>query len=82
MTRQQEMFGKVFRDMIIPALQEKGIFLVPPDRCSATQIAFAKTYFAEKVKPHIKVREFRTGEESPFLNNKGLYFIIPLGEGR
>ena len=77
-TRQQEMFGRVFRDMIIPALQEEGIFLVKPDRCSATQLKFARNYFHEKVLPLIQLREFALDGESPFLDNKGLYFIIPI----
>ncbi len=76
-TRQQEMFGKVFRDQIIPGLQGKGVYLVARDRCSAKQLEFARKYFNEKVQPLLTISHFSINEEPPFLDNKGLYFVIP-----
>lgn len=75
--RQQELFGRVFRESIIPALQKEGIFLVDNERCSATQRDFALTYFADTVRPHLAIKRFAAGEAPPFLDNKQLYFIAP-----
>lgn len=77
---QQRQFGRVFREEIIPALQEEGIYLVTQDRLGAKQLEFIHQYFEEKVLPLLERRSYVEGEEAPFLENRQLYFIVDHGE--
>lgn len=75
---QQQTFGKVFRNEIIPALVEKGIRLIGVEDYSESQQQFAKKYFFEKVYPKIKPVYIEKEPDAPipFLKNKELYLII------
>lgn len=77
---QQQQFGRVFREEIIPALQEEGIYLVTQDRLGAEQLQFIHQYFTEKVAPQLERKTYIEGEVPPFLENRQLYFIVNHGE--
>lgn len=77
---QQRQVGRVFREEIIPALQEEGIYLVTQDRLGAEQLQFVQQYFSEKVLPLLEKRAYVEGETAPFLENRQLYFIVDHGE--
>jgi polyphosphate kinase len=77
---QQEQFGRVFREDILPELQEHQVYLVTADRLGAEQRAFVVKYFEEQVAPLI-VRQKPTPEgQIPFLENRQLYFVLDYGE--
>ncbi len=77
---QQRQVGRVFREEVIPALQEEGVYLVTQDRLGAEQLLFAQQYFTEKVAPLLERRAYVEGETAPFLENRRLYFIVDHGE--
>lgn len=73
---QQDRFGKVYREEIIPALEEKGIFLVHMEEFDKEQRIFAKKYYhkiADCVRP--QVIAYENGEDL-FLENNLLYFMV------
>ena len=48
--RQQQEFGRTFREMLLPALREAGICLLNPEELADSQRAWVQTYFEEKVR--------------------------------
>jgi polyphosphate kinase len=81
--QQQEAFGRIFRESIIPELKKAGIHLVSNEDFTEAQQDFVKHYFFEKVYPCLNPVFIESGADWPFLVNKGLYFIIDLeGEER
>lgn len=77
---QQQQFGRVFRDDVLPSLQANDIYLVGPDRLGAEQREFVQTYFTEKVAPLLKRQGAHPDDPLPFLENRQLYFILGYGE--
>lgn len=75
---QQDEFGRIFREEIIPELAENNIYLVNEQQFSQAQKVFAKQYFEENEMGKL-ASPILLGEEkhsNPFLENKGLYFVI------
>lgn len=80
--QQQVEFGIVFRSQIIPALRERGIFLLNDHHLfSGAQKQFARDYFQEKILPHLQFQYIDVELEVPFLKNRGLYFVLSLARG-
>ncbi|MFD2518594.1 polyphosphate kinase 1 [Salinimicrobium flavum] len=74
--KQQEKFGKVYREEIIPLLEEKNIFLVHYDQYNDEQKEFAKKYFykiSSCIKP-VVVESEKDGDL--FLENNTLYLYV------
>lgn len=74
--QQQEVFGRVFREEIIPALQKNGVYLHGNEDYSSPQKEFARQYFFEKVYPLLNPVFMEDNAPPPFLKNKELYFIV------
>ena len=74
--KQQNEFGRIYRGEIIPALEESGIFLITDQDFDEIQQQFAYEYFEKNVKEHVNAQIITSEEEIPFLENKGLYFVI------
>jgi polyphosphate kinase len=74
--QQQRLFGHIFREQILPALQEQGIYLVPNEDFSPAQQAFARDYFAAEIASRLQPQPLDLEGEPPFLKNKALYFVI------
>ena len=73
---QQQEFGKIFRESIIPALAKEKIFLIDHKRFNVKGKAFAREYFQTQITPFIKPFPLIKGKEAPFLKNNRLYFIV------
>lgn len=74
--KQQERFGKIYREEIIPELEIKGIFLVHREDYNERQEEFARKYFS-KISECIKVLTVDYEEdENLFLENNQLYFMV------
>lgn len=73
---QQEKFGKIYREEIIPELETAGIFLVHRDQYNEQQEEFARKYFS-KIRECIKTVnvEYEKGGNL-FLENNQLYFMV------
>ncbi len=76
---QQAEFGRVFREEIMPSLEGHGIHLLREEQFSEAQKRFAMGVFKEKIQPGLQWQFIQAGEP-PFLENKGIYFIVAFQE--
>ena len=79
-TVQQEAFGRVLREMILPELERCGIALIDERRLSQRQREALQPYFEETVAPLLRPLMIEREGEVPFLKNKGLYLVTELWE--
>ncbi|CAM4131109.1 polyphosphate kinase 1 [Gillisia hiemivivida] len=74
---QQNKFGEIFHEQIIPQLAENGIFLIKSEDFNQTQHTYAKKYYEEKVAEYLKPEIVDLTKESEiFLTNNVLYFVV------
>jgi polyphosphate kinase len=74
---QQEWFGRIFREQILPQLSEQGITLLKDHEYEEGHQQFARNYFFQKIYPHLQhLRIENKTKEAPFLANKTLYLVI------
>ncbi|MEO1518113.1 MAG: polyphosphate kinase 1 [Bacteroidota bacterium] len=76
---QQEAFGKVFRDEILPGLADYNIHLVNELEYTEEQEKFVRKFFHKEVQQHLTVQFFDNKKSSIFLQNKQLYLLIDTG---
>ncbi len=71
---QQELFGSIFQDEIIPKLKEENINLIRFEQFSSTQKLAATEYFEETIQPKLKIESFpKNGKNEIFVKNEALY---------
>lgn len=74
---QQNKFGEIFHEQIIPQLAENGIYLIESEDFNKTQHTYAKKYYEEKVAEYLKPEIVDLTKESElFLTNSVLYFVV------
>lgn len=73
---QQEQFGQIFREEILPALKSHQIHLVRQVDFDETQQAFGRMYFEEKLKPLLKQQYIDRVGIPPFLEDRKLYLVV------
>lgn len=79
--QQQVEFGILFRSKIIPALRERGIFLLNDHHLfNSEQKRFARDYFQENILPHLQYQRIDHTYDVPFLQNRSLYFVVCLAQ--
>lgn len=78
--QQQEEFGRIFAEEILPGLREEGIYLVHGYQFNEEQHAFAAEYFDREIAPLLKVNELSTeGEgDTPFIEDQSLYLAVDI----
>jgi len=76
--QQQQAFGRTFREEILPALRKRGIHLVNEQEWNEEQQAFAGAYFLEHIQPSLQIITLNNPEDTPFLENAVLYFVVQL----
>ncbi|WP_298508982.1 polyphosphate kinase 1 [uncultured Kordia sp.] len=90
---QQEEFGKIFREQIIPELKQEGIELIDYTQFSETQQQFANVYYKENLEAKLTLDANNLQESALFIENEKLYvatvhdeqlvvFKIPVDSGR
>ncbi|MFL1895436.1 polyphosphate kinase 1 [Aquimarina sp. 2-A2] len=80
---QQERFGHIFYRELIPELATNKIYLVSEKKFDFNQSAYATEFFIRKVLPHIEAKTFLPSqEESVFLDNNSLYFVVTFKESK
>ena len=77
---QQEEFGKIFREDIIPELKKEGIELIDYTQFSETQQQFAKTYYEENLAQNLMLAANVSNEEELFIENEKLYLASVVNE--
>ena len=71
---QQEEFGNIFKNEIVPDLEKEGIYLIDYHAFSDSQKQLAKTYFEEQLKPILDLENsFHNEPESIFVENEASY---------
>lgn len=90
---QQEEFGNIFREQIIPELKKEGIELIDYTQFSETQQQFAKAYYKENIATELTLNTNVSAETELFIENEQLYltsvhneqlvvFKVPITSGR
>ncbi len=72
---QQNEFGRIFRQELIPKLTKHNIHLVNEKLLTARQKTFIKEYFDEKIIPKLNPQKLELGKPVPFLENKVIYMV-------
>ncbi|WP_116105767.1 polyphosphate kinase 1 [Lewinella sp. IMCC34191] len=84
--QQQQEFGRIFRDEILPQLAEENIHLIHSDEMSDDQREFAAKHFDEKIRSHLTLHwlpndDVDHGErELPWLEDGQLCLAVCLRE--
>lgn len=74
--QQQNRFGRVFREEILPLLADEGIHMRANEEYSVSQYDFTQAYFNQSVRPVLHLQPLATeGNAHPFLKNRSLYFV-------
>ncbi|MCB9049849.1 MAG: polyphosphate kinase 1 [Lewinellaceae bacterium] len=77
---QQETFGRIFREEVLPELERRGIHLTRNTDYSEEQQSFSRQFFSEKIQPQTQALLLGPEDEAPFLKNRGLYFVVEMHE--
>ena len=78
---QQERFGQVFREEILPALHEVGIDLVDEKGVDGERRASIEDYFVEHVAEHLRPVILGREDSPPFLRDHTAYLVVELQPG-
>ena len=74
---QQERFGHIYRNEIIPELKENDIILLQSEEFNKTQSQLADIWFKTHLKDEIKPEIINLkNDDKPFLENKNLYHCV------
>lgn len=77
-TKQQQKFGEIYRNQIIPELKENGIHLIGLENFSSEQKKFAREYYEQIADfVHPSLIDLDTGKNL-FLENNALYLLVLL----
>lgn len=78
---QQEEFGSIFKDQIVPELKNHQIHLIGFKEFSTNQKEIAKSYYQETLKDKVKINKYNASEENQvFVENEALYLTTQLSE--
>ncbi|THH41286.1 polyphosphate kinase 1 [Neolewinella litorea] len=84
--RQQEEFGRIFRDEILPQLRDENIHLIHSDQMNPEQRAFAARHFEKNIQPHLELHWLPTDDDNnaarelPWLDDGQLCLAVSLNE--
>ena len=76
--RQQNEFGKIFQNQIIPELKENNIILQQDDELCDEHHQFVKDFFLDNLLPHVQPILLLKKQIQPFLQNNVIYLAIKL----
>ena len=77
-TGQQELFGAILRDQIIPALAEERIFLRTESEVNDEQGAFLRSFYEEQLQSILLPVNLDEVGTHYFIRNRGLYLVTEL----
>ncbi len=73
---QQEEFGTIYRESIIPALQKEDIYILNHTQLNTEQLNFVAEYYKKEVEQHIQTLYLDPEDEPVFLQNNALYLAV------
>ncbi|MCG9972339.1 polyphosphate kinase 1 [Christiangramia crocea] len=75
--KQQDRFGEIYHNEIIPELAENGIHILDAEHFKPAQKEFVSSFFHNKVEKHLKPIMLNLNKENElFLENSILYFLV------
>jgi polyphosphate kinase len=77
-SKQQEEFGNIYRNQVLPELEKNNIFLVDENNFSREHNEFLKSFFFDEVVPFIQPVLLDKKKISTFLHNKSIYLAVRL----
>jgi len=78
---QQEEFGRIFRDEVIPELHRRGVELVRGEDLTASEVDRVDRYFTGQVLPLLETVEL-DGVEVPFVGARAVHLVVETVEPR
>ena len=75
---QQEEFGKIYKEEIIPKLSEENIILINEEKLDDNQTQYVKDYFRDQVVPFVQPTLLDKNKLSTFLHNRTIYLAVRL----
>lgn len=76
--RQQNEFGSIFTQQIIPALEEENIVLLRDQALCEEHHQFVKDFFLDNLLPHVQPILLLKKQIQPFLQNNVIYIAVKL----
>ena len=76
--KQQDEFGRIYREEILPELKKNNIYIVDDKNFPKFSKKYLQSYFSDKVFPFIHTLLLDKDKQSTFLQNKALYFAVCL----
>lgn len=74
---QQQRFGEIYYEQIIPELAENDIFLIDREHFNAAQKKYASNYYHKNIASLVEPKRGNFGEKKElFLENNSLYFAV------
>ncbi|WP_320019334.1 polyphosphate kinase 1 [Labilibaculum manganireducens] len=80
--RQQNEFGNIFTQEIIPALEEEDIILIRDQSLCEEHHQFVKDFFLDNLLPHVQPILLLKKQIQPFLQNNVIYIAVKLFKKR
>lgn len=74
--RQQEEFGRVFRDEILPGLNREGVYLLSEQELKAKYKDYVQAIFDLEIEPLLKVSRLTFYGKPVFLENRKNYLVF------
>jgi len=76
--KQQEEFGQIFREQLLPQLAKEGIFVLNERKVNAEQKEFVSNYFESELVSLMNSWVIDDETEIPFLENRTIYLVVTL----
>lgn len=76
--RQQEEFGRIYRTLILPGLEEEGIHLIQGQPEHTAHQQFVQQYFEEEIQAFLHPELLRKDKINHFLREGALYLAVKL----
>jgi len=74
----QQEFGKIYREEIIPGLEEHKIHILDNHKLTRPQFDFVNNFFDENITKHLQPQFLDNPQKQIFLQNNLLYFAVEL----
>ena len=80
---QQEAFGKIYNDEILPELAKNNIVLVPSEQYTNIQAQLANIWFIAHIKNNLETKVIDPSKEKEiFLENQSLYLCVTFSDSK
>ncbi|MCT4614871.1 MAG: polyphosphate kinase 1 [Marinifilaceae bacterium] len=80
--KQQDMFGQIYKNNILPELQKNGIHIVDENTVLPEHHDYIKNFFLDNLLPHVQPMLLLKKRVQPFLQNNAIYLAVKLFKKR